>query len=137
MAVDNPEKKPLWQRLGWLLAIWTGSVLALGVVSYLLGEPFSGFSDMGWLVLLVQGVVCQLVAWLLLSYATQHMRATRVSLSLLSQALLASFLAWLFLDEQITLRMIVGGVILLLGIGVTFYPKDISLPQIPASRKQA
>ncbi|BBP81349.1 MULTISPECIES: DUF2474 domain-containing protein [Pseudomonas] len=36
MAVDNPEKKPLWQRLGWLLAIWTGSVLALGVVSYLL-----------------------------------------------------------------------------------------------------
>lgn len=36
MAVDNPEKKPLWQRLGWLLAIWTGSVLALGAVSYLL-----------------------------------------------------------------------------------------------------
>ncbi|MCU9950877.1 DUF2474 domain-containing protein [Pseudomonas solani] len=36
MAVDNSEKKPLWQRLGWLLAIWTGSVLALGAVSYLL-----------------------------------------------------------------------------------------------------
>lgn len=113
------------------------SSVFLGVMSYLLDEPFSGFSDVGWLVLLVQGVVCQLVAWLLLSYATQHMRATRVSLSLLSQALLASFLAWLFLDEQITLRMIAGGVILLLGIGVTFYARDISLPQIPARRKQA
>lgn len=107
-----------------VLSFMTVNLLAssvfLGVVSYLFNEPFSGFSEMGWLVLVIQGIVCQLVAWLLLSYATQHMRATRVSLSLLSQAILASFLAWLFLDEQITLQMIAGGLILLLGIGVTF-----------------
>jgi len=29
-------KKPLWQRLGWLVVIWTGSVLALFVVASLL-----------------------------------------------------------------------------------------------------
>ncbi|SFG87307.1 DMT family transporter [Pontibacter chinhatensis] len=127
------ERMPV---LSFMTVNLLSSTLFLGVVSYLLDEPFSGFSDMGWLVLLVQGVVCQLVAWLLLSYATQHMRATRVSLSLLSQALLASFLAWLFLDEQITLRMIVGGAILLLGIGVTFYAKDISLKQILGRSKQ-
>ncbi|MBT8769045.1 DUF2474 domain-containing protein [Metapseudomonas boanensis] len=34
--VGKPEKKPLWQRLAWLLGIWTASVLALGTVSYLL-----------------------------------------------------------------------------------------------------
>ena len=33
---DAEEKKPLWQRLGWLLALWTGSVLALGGVVWLL-----------------------------------------------------------------------------------------------------
>ena len=33
---DMREKKPLWQRLGWLLLIWSASVLALGAVSYLL-----------------------------------------------------------------------------------------------------
>lgn len=111
------------------LTLLTSSVF-LGLVSYFLNEPFTGFSDMGWLVLFVQGLVCQLVAWLLLSYATQHMHATRVSLSLLNQALLASFLAWLFLDEQITMQMLVGGAILLFGIWVTFYSKDISLRQI-------
>jgi type III secretory pathway component EscS len=33
---DDQEKKPLWQRLGWLLLIWSASVLALGLVAGLL-----------------------------------------------------------------------------------------------------
>ena len=33
---DVQEKKPLWQRLGWLVGIWALSVLALGAVAYLL-----------------------------------------------------------------------------------------------------
>ena len=34
--VDPARGKPLWQRIGWLLIIWTGSVLALFVVAMLL-----------------------------------------------------------------------------------------------------
>lgn len=34
--VDPAQGKPLWQRIGWLLIIWTGSVLALLVVAMLL-----------------------------------------------------------------------------------------------------
>ncbi len=30
----EPGPKPLWQRLGWMLLIWAGSVLALGVVGW-------------------------------------------------------------------------------------------------------
>lgn len=101
------------------------SVVALGMLSFALGEPFNGFSNTGWLVLVVQGVVCQLMAWLLISYATKHMRATRVSVSLLGQAVLASLLAWWLLDEQVSGQMIVGGIILLLGIRLTFFEKPI------------
>lgn len=101
------------------------SSLALGLLSYALDEPFSGFSDAGWLVLAIQGVVCQLMAWLLISFATKHMRATRVSVSLLGQAVLASILAWWLLDEQISLQMVIGGIVLLFGIRLTFYEKSI------------
>lgn len=31
-----PEKKPVWQRIGWLLLIWCASVAALGVVAGLM-----------------------------------------------------------------------------------------------------
>lgn len=101
------------------------SSLFLGVTNLAMGSEFSGFSNMGWLTLVIQGIVCQLIAWFLLSYATKHMRATRVSLSLLSQALLAAFLAWMFLNEEITMQMIYGGIIILFGIGITFYEKPL------------
>ena len=101
------------------------SAVFLAILSYFLGEPFSGFSNMGWFVLVIQGVICQLLAWLLLGYATKHMRATRVSVSLLGQAVLTSILAWLFIGEEISLQMILGGVILLFGIRITFYSKKL------------
>mgnify|MGYP000854500919 FL=1 len=114
-----------------VLSFMTISLMAssiyLGILCYSLGEPFTGFSDAGWFVLVLQAVICQLCAWLSISYATQHMRATRVSLSLLSQAVITSILAWLFLEEQITLQMVFGGIILLFGIRITFYDKTISL----------
>jgi drug/metabolite transporter (DMT)-like permease len=117
-----------------VLSFMTISLLAssiyLGIICYFLDEPFTGFSNTGWFVLVLQAVICQLCAWLSISYATQHMRATRVSLSLLSQAVLTSILAWLFLDEMITLQMIIGGIILLFGIRITFYDKTISLKNL-------
>ena len=101
------------------------SAFFLAILSYGIGQPFSGFSTMGWIVLVIQGVVCQLLAWLLLGYATKHMKATRVSVSLLGQAVLTTILAWLFIGEEISLQMILGGVILLFGIRITFYSKKL------------
>ena len=30
------EAKPLWQRMTWLVVIWSASVLALGIVAWLI-----------------------------------------------------------------------------------------------------
>lgn len=106
-------------------SLLTSSVF-LAIVNMFFGSAFTGFSTIGWGVLVIQGVVCQLLAWTLLSYATQNMRATRVSLSLLSQAVLAALLAWWFLDEEITLQMIGGGFVILCGIAITFIDTPIS-----------
>jgi len=34
--IEAAERKPLWQRLGWLALIWAGSVLALFIVASLM-----------------------------------------------------------------------------------------------------
>ncbi|MGO4817262.1 DMT family transporter [Flavobacterium sp. W22_SRS_FP1] len=116
--------------LSFMVISLLASTIYLAIICIVIKEPFSGFSDLGWMVLFIQAVVCQLMAWLSISYATQHMRPTRISLSLLGQAVLTSILAWLFLDEKITFNMIIGGIILLLGIRTTFYTKTLSIKNI-------
>jgi drug/metabolite transporter (DMT)-like permease len=116
--------------LSFMVVSLLASTVYLAIICIVMKEPFSGFSNLGWMVLFIQAVVCQLMAWLSISYATQHMRPTRISLSLLGQAVLTSILAWLFLDEKITFNMIIGGIILLLGIRTTFYTKTLSIKNI-------
>ena len=99
------------------------STVFLFFINVLFHENFVGFSEKAWISLFVQGIVCQLIAWLLISYATQKMRATRVSLSLLSQAIFATILAAIFVNEKITNVQMIGSVIILAGIATTFYEK--------------
>lgn len=99
------------------------STVFLFFINMYFGEHFLGFSHEAWISLLTQGIVCQLIAWLLISYSTQNMRATRVSLSLLSQAIFATILAAVILNEKITVIQMVGSVIILAGIATTFYEK--------------
>lgn len=101
------------------------SVGFLGVINYSAGENFINHSATAWLVLVVQAVVCQLIAWFALNYAISHMRATRVSLSLLCQGLLTTILAWLILAEPITMQMVLGSLVLLSGIAMTFIAKPL------------
>lgn len=103
------------------------STLFLFIINVVFGEQFFGFSNVAWVSLLIQGIVCQLIAWLLISYSTQKMRATRVSLSLLSQAIFATILAAIFVNEKITSVQMIGSVIILAGIATTFYEKNTTV----------
>lgn len=99
------------------------STIFLLLINVFFGVQFFGFSGKAWISLLVQGIFCQLIAWLLISYATKNMRATRVSLSLLSQAIFAMILAAIFINEKISAVQIVGSIIILAGIATTFYER--------------
>lgn len=111
------------------LSLFASSIY-LGIICLLAEEPFTGFTNAGWGILVIQAVICQLTAWFLISFATQHMKATRVSLSLLGQAILTAIIAFFFLDELITLQMVLGGIILLIGIRITFFEKTLSVKRI-------
>ena len=103
------------------------SSIYLFLICIFFGEPLWGFEPAIWGVFLIQGLICQLVGWLAINYAVKKMDAKRVSLSLLSQAVVTGLLAWAFIGEQVTLQMIAGGLIILAGIAVTYQGKDKKL----------
>ncbi|WAC09408.1 DMT family transporter [Dyadobacter pollutisoli] len=99
------------------------SSLYLLAICVFMGEPLWNFQPTIWSVFIIQGLICQLLGWLTISYAVKKMDAKRVSLSLLSQAVVTGLFAWAFIGEKITLQMILGGLIILAGIGITYQTK--------------
>jgi drug/metabolite transporter (DMT)-like permease len=99
------------------------SSLYLLLICIFMDEPLWHFQPAIWSVFVVQGLICQLLGWLTISYAVKKMDAKRVSLSLLSQAVVTGLLAWAFIGEKITLQMILGGIIILVGISITYQNK--------------
>ena len=73
-----------------------------------------------WLCLLGMGVICQLAGWITINYSLHHLEATKVSIALLGQTVLAAFWAMLLLTEKLELKEIIGSIIVLVGIAITF-----------------
>jgi drug/metabolite transporter (DMT)-like permease len=72
------------------------------------------------------GLVCQLAGWITINYSINHLEATRVSIALLSQTVIAGIWATLFLHEELAFTEIMGSVIVLAGIAITFLKKTQS-----------
>lgn len=96
------------------------SSIYLFIICLIFDQPLWHFEPVIWGIFVIQGLICQLVGWLTISSAVQQMDAKSVSLSLLSQAVVTGLFAWMFIGEKITAQMIGGGVIILIGIAITY-----------------
>jgi drug/metabolite transporter (DMT)-like permease len=105
-----------------MVSMWAAA-LFLFFLGIAFDTPFSGFDSKTWFSLALQGVICQFAGWLSISYSLSKMRANRVSLALLGSVVVTALLAYLILSEGVTWDMLIGGVIMLAGIGLTFSPE--------------
>jgi len=78
------------------------------------------FSTSTWLYFIAMGLVCQIAGWLMINHALRFLESTKVSIALLSQTVVAGFWAILLLNERLELKEIIGSVIVLAGIAITF-----------------
>jgi drug/metabolite transporter (DMT)-like permease len=78
------------------------------------------FSAAAWWYFLGLGLVCQLAGWLTINHSLRFLESTKVSIALLSQTVVACFWATLLLNEKHELNEIIGSIIVLAGIAVTF-----------------
>ncbi|SDE46003.1 Threonine/homoserine efflux transporter RhtA [Mucilaginibacter pineti] len=92
----------------------------LVLVNGVMGNSIIDFPLNVWLCFIGMGVICQLVGWLTINYSLRYMESTRVAVMLLSQTVFAGILAGFLLNERLGLNEIIGSVIVLAGIAVTF-----------------
>ncbi|HWD90699.1 MAG TPA: DMT family transporter [Mucilaginibacter sp.] len=91
------------------------------------GDELIHFSTPTWLYMIGMGLICQLAGWLTINYSLNFLQATRVSIALLSQTVIAGVWAALLLHEKLDLKEIIGSVIVLAGIAITFLKRRSSV----------
>jgi drug/metabolite transporter (DMT)-like permease len=97
------------------------SALFLLAVSGFTGDNLIHFPLKVWLCFIGMGVHLPAgTGWLTINYSLRYMESTRVAIALLSQTVFAGILAAFLLDEHLSVTEIIGSVIVLAGIAVTF-----------------
>lgn len=100
---------------------------------FLLPAPFIwgvGNIPQNWFWLLMLGFLCTGLAYLLLSYGLEKVKAEDVSIiGMISQPVFAITLAYFLLDEVPSGRMLIGGAVLVLA-GIILEMKKVPMPNI-------
>ncbi|MBB3054580.1 DMT family transporter [Mucilaginibacter gotjawali] len=97
-----------------------GATVFLGLICMFQQGNMLVFSGNTWLCFAGLGLICQLTGWLTITHSLRFLPSTKVSLALLARAVIAGFWAFLLLNERLGLSEIVGSVIVLAGIALTF-----------------
>jgi drug/metabolite transporter (DMT)-like permease len=116
--------KPLVEKYGAFRV--TAYALASGTVVYF---PFGLYrfivADMsqvdlyGWLAILYIAIMTSVVAYSIWYWLLKFMEASRVSVLINAQPVVAGILAFYLLSEPLTMPFIVGGIIILAGVTIT------------------
>ncbi len=94
---------------------WSFPFAALGDSVSLQGT-FDSTSAPVWLLCLWMIVLGTVFPFVLSLGALRHLPATRVSVVAMIEVVLASFVAWVWLDEMLSVAQLVGGGVVLLGV---------------------
>lgn len=118
------ELKPLASRFGPIrVTAWTmgaAALLSLPALPFVL-QPVQVFQGSAALLgsIVYLGLLTSVVAYFLWSYALSHAPASKVAVFANLQPPATAIAAWLLLDEPITLSLVIGGVMVMLGVRIT------------------
>ena len=92
------------------------SALTLLIIVIFSNELFLPISFNGWVVIISLAFISQFVGIGLITWALGKVKTGLASLTLMSEPVTASFLAWFVLGEYLSYIQLFGGVIILFGI---------------------
>jgi drug/metabolite transporter (DMT)-like permease len=96
------------------------ALVFLFIICLINNDTLIHYSAVNWFYFAGMGIVCQLLGWLAINYSIRFIDSTKISITLLSQTVVAAALAAVMLNEILGTHEIVGSLIVLVGIAITF-----------------
>ncbi|MBN1153637.1 DMT family transporter [candidate division KSB1 bacterium] len=91
------------------------------------GKSFTGYDSSTYIYLVAAALLPQIIGHTIFNWALKFFTATTVSVVLLGEPIGATLLAYLILQETVSLQQIVGGIIILAGVSLVLYNENITM----------
>ena len=136
-ALFTVRGKPLVQALGSVTAITTtmtaGAILFLPLGIYnTVTFDYRSVSTQAWIGLSFITLITSSIAYPMWFWALKYMEASKLTVFIFLQPVLASLLSYIFLSEELTTHFVSGGLIVIVGVILTVRSKRSNRP--PAIR---
>jgi drug/metabolite transporter (DMT)-like permease len=102
----------------YVALVYGAAMVTLLLIVLVAGKPMAGFTlpAYGWMLAIA--LIPQLIGHSTLNWALRHLSVAFVAAATLAEPVASSILAYLVLGERITLLILLGGGLILLGIYV-------------------
>ena len=132
-ALFTVRGKPLVQEIGSVAAITTtmtaGAILFLPLGIYnTVTFDYSGVSSQAWIGLAFITFITSAVAYPMWYWALKYMEASKLTVFIFLQPVLASIMSYIFLSEELTTHFVSGGIIVIAGVILTVSSKRRNRP---------
>lgn len=89
---------------------------SLAIYNVICGNDFIGYSSNEWGNFLLLAIVSTLFGHYLFNWLLKYMKAATVSMAVLGEPVIASLLAWMLLDEALSMYQLAAGALILCGV---------------------
>ena len=95
-------------------------MMAIIIIPFNVGDAsidsITNLSGVGWIAILFLGLFCSGIAYVIWAYALREMESAKVGAYLYFEPFVTVITAWIFLDENITLFIVLSGLIITSGV---------------------
>ena len=107
----------------WISLTYFFAFVFLGILSYVMHIPFTGYSSKTWFNILGLTLISTMLGQMVLTWLLKYFSATVISMTILGEAVGTCILGYFILHETVSLQQFVGIMVILLGIGIFLWEK--------------
>ncbi|ADG71313.1 DMT family transporter [Brachyspira murdochii] len=107
----------------WISLTYFFAFVFLGILSYIMHIPFTGYSSKTWFNILGLTLISTMLGQMVFTWLLKYFSATVISMTILGEAVGTCILGYFILHETVSLQQFVGIIVILLGIGIFLWEK--------------
>ena len=115
--------------VNWIALSYLSAFIFLGILSYFMKIPFTGYSLNTWLNILGITLISTLLGQVIFTWLLKYFPATVISMTILGEAVGTCILGYFILHETVSLKQFIGIVVILFGIGLFLWEKRKTITQ--------